>query len=144
MADNQNWQELAIRDLEETDLSYKEIGELYGRDRDTIIKLKKRFNLTRKLPPRKGPKKMIDRRVISPSHRALGIRITIFRADRSYTEMAAEFGISPSALRNMELGLQEVPLSTLLRMSEVMGRNIHELIQPYTVAGSPESVRKTT
>lgn len=52
MADYSDWQILALHDLEHTDLSYQETGDKYGRSRDTIIKLKERHQVVRRLAKR--------------------------------------------------------------------------------------------
>lgn len=143
MADNHSWHADAIKDLEETNLSYQEIADKYGRDRDTIIKLKNRYKLTRKLPPRKGPRRVIDRKELSPLHRAVGIRLSLYRGDRSYAEVAQSIGVSALALRYMELGIHDITLAQLQRISELLGQSISELITPFTVGAHPKPARKT-
>ncbi len=142
MNHNQDWRELAIKDLTDTDLSYDEIGQKYGRDRDTIIKLKRLHNLTRKLPPRKGPRKITDRKEISSAHRAVGIRLSLFRGERSYAEVAERIGVSALALRYMELGIHDLTLAQLLKISELLGQSISELTSPFTVGSAPKPTRK--
>lgn len=142
MNHNQDWQALAVKDLTETDLSYEEIGKKYGRDRDTIIKLKRLHKLTRKLPSRKGPRKITERRELSAAHRAVGIRLGLYRADSSYAEVAERIGVSAIALRYMELGIHDLTLAQLLKISELLGQSISELTSPFTVGSAPKATRK--
>lgn len=145
MTDNKraSWHDAAIEDLENSSLSYEEIGRKYGRSRQTIIKLKHRYNLTRKVPTRiKGLVKAEEKRSLSSAHRSLGSRLTLYRANRTYSEVAAELNVSPYALRRMELGVYDVTLSHLLRISEVLGIDVPTLISPFTGVFRPVEVRK--
>jgi len=148
MADNSGWHSAAVYDLTNTDLSYDEIARKYGRHRDTIIRLKNQYNVTRKLPARKGHLRTIDREAIDPQHRTVGIKLTMHRGSRSHSEMAELVGVSIPVLRNMELGLHAFTLAQLTRISKVTGLSLNELITPVSVlagtgATGSNTVRKT-
>ncbi len=129
----QDWQTLALKDLAETDLSYKEIGEKYGRDRDTVLNLRRKHNVVRKLPPRKGLRPAVEIKQLSPEHRALGVRLSIYRGVRNYSELAQELNVSRHVVKMMEIGAHDFTLRQLLKLSQLMGRSINELIAPNRV-----------
>lgn len=132
---NQQWQKSAIEDLENTDLSIAEIATKYGRSPHTIKKLRRLYNVTRKLPARRmGPRKAVEMVSLSPEHRALGSRLTAFRGSRTYTDLAAEIGISRHALKLMEMGAFDFTLSHLIRISNLMGRPIQEIVTPIVLS----------
>lgn len=132
------WQALALHDLEHSDLSYEEIGAKYGRSRDTVIKLKNRFDVVRRVPQsRMGPKKTVDMKPLSPQHRTLGIRLTLHRGDRSYTDVARELNVSRHVVKMMEIGAHDFTLTQLLKLSEQLGRTINELITSMQVTSVP-------
>lgn len=142
MTDNHSWHAAAIKDLTETDMSYQEIGDKYGRSRDTIIKLKNRYRLTRKHPPRRGIAKLTERSELSSTHRAVGIHLTLYRDGRNFSEVAPDFGVSAVVLRYMELGIHEFTLSQLQKISDVLGRSIPELITPFHARVSDPTTKK--
>lgn len=125
------WQASALHDLEHGDLSYQEIADKYGRDRDTIIKLKKQYGVVRQKPTRKGPRPVVEMQQISPAHGSLGLRITAYRGIRSYTDLAQELNVSRYVVRMMEIGAHDFKLSELQRLSIIMGRKLHELLAPH-------------
>lgn len=128
------WQKAAIDDLENTGLSYGEIGKKYGRSRDTIIKLKRLYNVLRRVPvARRGGRKAELERSISAHHRALGSRLTVFRANKTYTQVAEELGVSRHILKMMELGAHDFTLSQLLRIEAAIGHPVQDLITPISM-----------
>lgn len=127
------WQASAILDLRETDLSYQEIANKYGRDRDTIIKLKKASGVVRKMGPRKGSRPATAAKQLSPAHRSLGVRLSLYRGMRTYNEIAQELNVSGYVVRRMEYGLHDFTLTQLQRLSTVMGQSIETLLAPYRV-----------
>lgn len=129
-----DWKQSAIRDLEETDLSYQEIGAKYGRHRDTIIKLKRSEGIVRKKAVRKtGPNKAADMKQISLAHRALGVRLTLYRGIRNRSDLAKELNVSRYVVSMMEIGTHDFKLSELLKISSVLGLSITEMIEPHRV-----------
>lgn len=138
------WQLEAIEDLKNTDLSYQEIGIKYGRHRDTIIKLKGATNTVRSQRPMNGPRKVALADAISPEHRTLGIRLTLFRANRPMAELSKELNVSRIILHQLELGTHDPSLSRLQRISEVMGVPIATLLSPYRVSHEAPSKSERT
>ncbi|CCV12880.1 helix-turn-helix transcriptional regulator [Mesorhizobium sp. STM 4661] len=134
MADNLEWHGKAIQDLETTDLSYAQLAKKYGRSRDTIIKLARLHNVLRRIPVTKGARRAIDMKELSPQHRALGTRLTIFRENRNYTEAAAIIGVSRHVLKYMELGCYDFTLTQLNRISELLGATFVELTTPFRMS----------
>ncbi|TIS85672.1 MAG: hypothetical protein E5W26_10935 [Mesorhizobium sp.] len=140
MADNLEWHTQLIYDLENTDLSHGELAKKYGRSRDTVIKLARLHNVLRKIPVKKGARRAADMKALSPQHRALGTRLTIFRENRNYSEAAAFIGVSRHVLKYMELGCHDFTLTQLNRISELLGANFVELTTPFrmnTPRGGP-------
>ena len=142
MASIPPWERAALDDLENTDLSMKEIGVKYGRSPDTIRKLKKFYNLTRKLPPRKrGQSKASEAISMSPYHRALGSRLTVYRGNKTLTDVSTKLGTSRYVTKMMELGAHDFTLRELIRISEIMGQPIQDLITPVSLT-KPAAVYK--
>lgn len=132
------WQALAVHDLETTDLSYEEIGTKYGRSRDTIIKLKNRHKVVRRVPQsRMGPKKTVDMKPLTHQHRTLGIRLTLHRGERSYTDIAHELNVSRHVIKMMEIGAHDFTLTQLITISEIMGQSINDLVTSVKVSSVP-------
>ena len=126
-----DWQIRALSDLRTTTLSYQELADKYGRDRNTLIKLKREHQITRPSGHRNGPKPAVELKQLSPAHRALGLRITAYRGVRSYTELGEELNVTRHVVRMMEIGAHDFTLRQLQKLSEVMGRSITELITPH-------------
>ncbi|RWB08731.1 MAG: XRE family transcriptional regulator [Mesorhizobium sp.] len=127
MADNLEWHDKVIFDLENSDLSYAELARKYGRSRDTIIKLARLHNVLRRVPIAKGARRAVDMKELSPQHKALGTRLTIFRENRNYSEAAAIIGVSRHVLKYMELGCYDFTLTQLNRISELLGASFVEM-----------------
>jgi len=139
---NLKWQKSAIEDLENTDLSIADIARKYGRSVDTIKKLRRFYNVTRKLPPRnRGAKKVADMVSLSSAHRAIGSRLTIYRASRSYSDVGAELGVSRYVVKLMEAGAHDFTLTQLLRVADVLDLPIEEIIKPIGISRSIEAVQ---
>jgi len=132
------WQSLAVTDLETTDLSYDEIGKKYGRSRDTIIKLKNLHQVVRRLPvSRMGPKKTVDMKPLTLQHRTLGIRLTLHRGDRSYTEIAQQLNVSRHVVKMMEIGAHDFTLTQMITISDALGLSINDLVTSVKVSSVP-------
>lgn len=128
---NQQWQKSAIEDLENTNLSMAEIAAKYGRSVHTVRKLRRLYNVTRKIPQkRRGPHKVADMVSLSPEHRALGSRLTTYRGSRTYSDVAAELGVSRSVLKLMEIGAYDFTLTHLMRIANLLGRPVQDIITP--------------
>lgn len=130
-----DWHQLALIDLRDTDLSYVEIGRKYGRGRDTIIKLRVRHNVIRKFPPANGPRKAATADAISPLHRSLGIRVTLFRGGRTISEMSKLCNLSRIVLHQIEIGTADLSLSRLQALANVMNTPIPVLLSPFKPLG---------
>ncbi|MES0134560.1 hypothetical protein NKJ88_06290 [Mesorhizobium sp. M0016] len=140
MADNLEWHTQVIGDLENSDLSYAELAKKYGRSRDTIIKLARLHKVLRRIPIAKGARKAVDMTAISPQHKALGTRLSIFRGTRNYSDAAAIIGVSRHVLKYMELGCYDFTLSQLNRISELLGSTLVEMTTSFrmsTPRGAP-------
>lgn len=126
-----DWQASAIEDLINSDLSMQEIATKYGRDRDTIFKLRREHAIVRKKTSRKGSRPASEMKQISPAHGSLGLRITAYRGVRNYTDLAQELNVSRYVVQRMEIGAHDFTLTQLQKLSTIMGRNIEELIAPH-------------
>ena len=127
----ENWQTAAIYDLQNSNLSYRQIGDKYGRSRDTVIKLKRLHKVLRRVPvSRMGQQKTSTMKSLTSFHRALGSRLTMFRGNRNYTAVAHELGVSRHVLKMMEIGAYDFTLTQLHRISEILGQTIPEIIAP--------------
>lgn len=131
-----DWHKACLEDLETTSLSYAEIGKKYGRARDTIIKLKHHYNVTRKNPPanygQRKPETLVS---LSEQHRALGSRLTVYRANKTYSQVGEVLGVSRHIVKLMELGAHDFTLNQLMRISEVLGMEINQMIAPIALVG---------
>lgn len=133
-AKNQNWRDAAIDDLENTSMSYDEIARKYGRSTMAVMKLRERANIIRAKPNmRRGPRKFEEARSLSSHHRAVGSRLTIARANTPVRDFADRLGVSVYVLRAMELGIHDYTLSELLRISDLVGRTMEDLINPISI-----------
>jgi hypothetical protein len=131
-----DWHKACLEDLENTSLSYAEIGRKYGRARDTIIKLKNHYNVTRKNPPENyGQRKPDTLSSLSDQHRALGSRLTVFRANKTYSQVGDLLGVSRHIVKLMELGAHDFTLNQLMRISDVLGMEISQMIAPIALVG---------
>jgi DNA-binding XRE family transcriptional regulator len=135
------WQDLAVHDLKTTDLSYEEIAKKYGRARDTVIKLARLHNLIgNRAVSRNGPRKMADLKPLSREHRTVGVRLTLYRGTRSYTEVAQELNVSRHCLKAMEIGAHDFTLSQMIKISELIGMSINDVVKSVQVMGSPQNM----
>lgn len=140
---NQKWQQSALHDLEFTGLSYEEIGQKYGRSRATIIKLFRLFNVKRKVPvARLGPQKTADMKSLSPEHRALGSRLTVYRSNKLLTQVAEELGVSRHILKLMEQGSHDFTLTQLSRIANMLDAPIQDLVMPISTMNPLRLPRK--
>lgn len=128
---NSGWKLAAIHDLENTNLSYNEIARKYGRHKDTIIKLIPRHNIRRPDHLQKSGKAVRDMEPIDDEHRCIGMHLTIFRGNSSPSDMAESIGVSPHRLRKMELGVCELTLVELKRISKVLNKSLGQLMTPF-------------
>ena len=119
-----NWQVNALKDLWTTRLSYQEIADRYGRSRSTVIALAREHNVAR-LNGKKGSAKT----ALSKEHVALGLKISLHRDTQSYSEMGEELGVSRHVVRMMELGYHDFTLTQLIKLSNIMGQNLDQLIE---------------
>lgn len=127
------WQRDCLHDLEHSDLSYAELAVKYDRARDTITKLKERYSITRPTTVRKGSIPLSQRQSISTNHRAIGVRLTLFRDDRLITDLADQMNVSRTVYKAMEVGAHDFTLTQILRISEVLGVPAEDLWVPMTL-----------
>lgn len=132
------WQENAIRDLQETTLSLSAIGLKYGRHKETIYKLARQSKITRPdLKAKSGPVPVSEVKPFSPQHRALGIRLTIFRGGLNFTQMGEKLNLSRHAIKRMELGIWDFTLLQLLEISELLETPISKMLETYKIPVAP-------
>lgn len=120
------WHQNALNDLKSTSLSYKEIGDKYGRSRSTIIALCNEHQVQRPKGRKGSPNSPL-----SKHHVALGLRLSLHRGSESYSAMGEELGVSRHVVRMMEMGYHDFTLTQLKKLSNIMGQNIEQLIEPY-------------
>ncbi|CAH2404978.1 hypothetical protein [Mesorhizobium ventifaucium] len=135
MVHNLSWQEPALQDLQNSGMSYAEVGKMYGRSRATIIKLARLHELIRRVPiSRTGLQRDADKAVISSYHRGVGLKVALLRKGRTYSEIAEELGVNRYVARTMELGVHEFTLSELMVLSERLGMGFDQMVIPPQLA----------
>ena len=128
------WQENAISDLENTTLSLSAIGAKYGRNKATIYKMMKNSGIVRpEEKARSGPTPVAGIKPISPQHRAVGIRLTIHRGGRTFTEVGDELNLSRHMVKRMELGIWDFSLSQLIDVSGLLQMPIEKMLEPHKI-----------
>lgn len=133
MTDNASWQPLALHDLEHTDMSIVEVADKYGRSQYTVQKLLYRSGIVRKVPnKRRGPIKRADGNPISNNHKTIGLRLNLFRAGENSRDFAEKLGISTPLLSSIEAGQHDIKLGLLLKITEVTGMSIPDLMRPFS------------
>ena len=125
------WHDAAIYDLENTTMSYSEIARKYGRSRDTITKLKKERHIVRPSKLKRGNESPLFQDPIDQFHRNIGVHVTIMRRNSSPKLISELIGVSTHVLRKIELGLHEITLLELIRISRATNKSIPELMSPY-------------
>ena len=131
MAIDIGWHPGAIYDLTNTTMSYDQIARKYGRTKDTIVKLKKKMNITRPAGLLKGAQAARFLEPIDQMHRNVGIHVTIFRGNMQPAQMAELLGVSTRVLRKIEIGSQEITLLQLSRIAKILNKSLAQLITPY-------------
>ena len=125
------WVKAALDDLENGDLSYEELAKKYGRSRSAMQKLKTQFNIKRKLGSRfVGMRKTAELKSLSPEHRSIGMKLTVYRGPRLVRQLAAELGVSPHRAKMMELGIHDFSLEQLKLIASLLKVTIQSLVAP--------------
>ncbi len=115
-----------------------EIAYRFGKSEEALTKAAQRFGVKRRAGHApSGRPAGIKRRQITAKHRALGVKITERRnlkADPlTQGEMADALGITLPMLQDLEAGFLDPYLSLLLRISELLGLTVDELLTPNTI-----------
>lgn len=132
-----DWEKQAQDLLQNSTLSYKQIGERVGRSRDSVVKFCSEQKIKRPSNRMKGHVGWSQIPKLSPKHVALGLRITRYRNDVSVTELASRLGVSSYVLRMMEYGLHDFTLSQLMKLSEAMDMSLDKLTETYNDRRAP-------
>lgn len=93
-----------------------------------ILALAKRERVQRP-SKQKGRMAITDMERLSALHISLGLQLTLFRGEKSVSEMARELGVSPHVLRTMEYGVHDYTLTQLQRLSEQLGIDLDQLVK---------------
>jgi hypothetical protein len=121
-------------DLQTTDDSLAKLSKKHGWHPSTISKFQAQQNIVRPEGGGKsGPQRDEGRLPISPSHKALGIRIGLYRASRNYTEFGEILGVSRVIVKNMEHGFHDFTLSEMTRIVNILGITLTEALEPYRI-----------
>ena len=141
--DPNRWKASAIRDYVLTGMSHAEVGAKYGRSAITILKTMQGRGLKKMVPrSRHSIYRTMTNGPLSPAHRALGVRLSIYRGIRKYTDVAEDFKISRHVLKSMEIGAHDYKLTELQRIAEVLGEPIATIITPITTTGIMNAIRE--
>ncbi|WP_454287299.1 hypothetical protein [Rhizobium arsenicireducens] len=132
MNDINNWHPAALADLENTSMTVSEIGLKYGRSPRTIERLLYQSKIVRLNPnKRRGPKRRENMLPVSRQHHAIGIRLNMYRANVGVREFANRIGVSVPVLMSMEVGQHDFKLSQLLKICEVTGLVLGDLMRTF-------------
>lgn len=112
-------------------MSYTELARKHGRSRDTIIKLRAKLEGDRPERKKSGPTVAVEETPISDAHRALGIRLTIHRGGKNFTQMGELLNVSRVVVRKMELGQHDFSLTQVQTLAKEMGMTMAECLEPY-------------
>lgn len=128
------WQEQALWDLQNTAMSYQDIATKYGRDPDTIRKLKERHHII-KMRKKPGPKSIANSAPLSAFHKALGINVGLYRAQKNLTiqEVAHLLNVSSQLVRYIEAGIEDPSLSLILRVCSLIELDLEAVLRPHRV-----------
>lgn len=124
-----DWEERALHFLRTSEMSYRDIGNMVSRSRDTILALARNHKVNRPVK-QKGRKALEDMERPSVLHTSIGLQLTLLRGAKSITEMANELRISPYLLRNMEYGVHDFTLTQLQQIAVALGLSIEQLVKP--------------
>lgn len=125
------WKAGALYDLEHTDMSLEDIGRKYNRSPYTVKQLQTRHKIKRALLSNaRGPKPLASGEPLSPAHRRIGVKITLFRGHKSQQALASELGMSYYRLARMEVGHHDFTLTELQQLSKDLDLEISEIMAP--------------
>lgn len=125
------WYSGAKYDLEHTNLTIEEIARKYNRSPYTVQKLQKMHKIKRLLPPNPtGPQPLSEEKPISDAHRRIGIKLSLYRGQRTQMALAEELGLSYYRLARMELGAHDFTLSEIQKLKTALQLNYDELVAP--------------
>lgn len=133
-----DWHAHAIKDLSETSLSYNEIAKRVGRSRDTIIKVRRKYRIERPVQPKSGPRSNSDAKGQSIMHRAIGVRLTLYRDGKAFSEIADLLMISRATLKKMEMGAHDFTLNQLQAIADLLGADLASLLTPFKMKAAKE------
>lgn len=128
---NLDWQKQALLDYQTSTLSHAQIAKKYGRSCDTIIKLVEREGAVRTQAPKASLTPMDEKQVISPLHRAIGVKLNLHRTvhnDYSLTEVAQQIRSDRYRVATMERGVHDFTLSELQAIAEFLGLTVVDLL----------------
>lgn len=122
-----DWRRQARDLLQNTALSYHDVGVAVGRSRDTIARFCKEQNILRPAIL-KGHISFEDKPKLSPQHTAVGLKVALARNDLTLTQMSEATGISRYTLRAMEHGVHDYTLTELQKLSIFMDILVKDLL----------------
>lgn len=121
-----DWRQQARDLLEDSLLSYHDIGVAVGRSRDTIARFCKEEGISRPYTP-KGHTSFENRPKLSQQHVTIGLRLALCRDNRTLKQVSEQTGISRYVLRAMEHGVHDYTLTELQKLSTFTGLPIEIL-----------------
>ena len=139
LATLKGWQLDAVKDWINTPMTLAEIGTKYGRSKNTVACLVSRLRITKQVEAKRVT---IYGKPLSPGHRSLGLRLTIYRGHQTMSGAAKQLGVTPNLLKAMEMGSHDFRLSELQRIAVVLGRSIDQLITPAVIDATPPRARQ--
>lgn len=128
-----DWKVGAIHDFKYAGMSYQELATKYGRAKITIQKMLKRMGVERVTPSTNigGRIKYSDLPVVSHTHKAIGVRLNLYRTlnlKENLTEFSGRIMVNRDTLRRMELGVHDFTLTELGRVAQMLSTLVPDLL----------------